>query len=130
VTRAGVVDPVVAPGLKKSSVADRILDSEDRQLDPLARPGVGRKDYPIRCVEAPDERSTALAQDARQPAVNPDLRVVIDDDLEHDCRTARFEGADCLGNSDRGPIPVETQLSGGPPTLERGGLDCLPSRVV
>ena len=112
VTRAGVVGPAVAPGLKKSSVADRTQmkfdgGSESGPLTPriaswirLARTRVGREDHPIRRVEALDERSAALAEDTRQPAVHPDLRVVVDDDLEHDRRAARLEGADSFRNRD------------------------------
>ena len=66
----------------------------------------------------------------RHLAVDPDLGVIVDDDLEHERRAGGVELADPLGNGDRDPVPVEAHAPVREPAHRVLGREPPPARVV
>ena len=60
--------------------------------------GVVGQQHAIGGVEAAGHLPARVAEPMRQLAVDPDLGVVVDHDLEHNARAGRIEVADPLGD--------------------------------
>ena len=71
-----------------------------------------------------------LAEHERQLAVDPDFRVVVDDDLEDDGRAGRVERADLLRDRHVDAVPAERESAMRASCLEALRLDHRPARVV
>jgi hypothetical protein len=119
-------DPDVVGG----RVRERAVDAEHGELELLPGLYAVREDHAIGGAVPLDHRAAALAERIVQIAVEPDLGVIVDHDLEHEGRAGRIERADALGDGDVDPIPVEGDSPGRAPPLERGRIEHLPARIV
>ena len=88
---------------------------------------VARQHDAVGRVEAADAPAAGVAERERQLAVDPDLGVVVDHDLEDDGRAGRVEVADPLGDRDVDPVPVEADAAVGEPQLRLARARALPA---
>ena len=94
---------------------DRPVDPEHGDLDALARASVVGEHHAVGRVEASDHRPAGVAELVGQHAVDPDLGVVVDRDLEHHRGAGGVELTEPLGNGHLDPIPVEAHAPVGEP---------------
>ena len=82
------------------------VDAQDGNLDFLARLCVAREYDAVGCVPARDDRTALLAENIAELAVDPDLGVIIQNDLENDGRALNFKIGDPLGDGHVQAIPI------------------------
>ena len=108
-------------------VGQRSVGSEDRKLDALTGFDVLADDQAIRGVESLDQMAASLPEHQRQPAVHPDLRVIVDHDFEDGCGAGRIERADPVRNRHVDAIPVEAEPAGRTTRFQTRGLNPQPA---
>src|SRR5262249_13040785 len=102
------------------------IRGEDCQLERLPGPGVAREDDAVWRVEPANQRTAGLPEHTGELSVDPDLCVVVDDDLEDRGRPGRVESAHPFRDGHADAIPTETQLACGTSRIERRRVDRLP----
>jgi hypothetical protein len=109
---------------------DRAVDAEDGDREAVAGPRVTREHDAVGGVEPADDRPAARAQRERQLAVDPDLGVVVDDDLEDGGHARRVQRADPARDLDVDAVPVERHAPVAEARHRLLGGEHAPRRVV
>jgi hypothetical protein len=91
---------------------------------------VAGEDDAARSVEAPHHAGPALAEDGGELPVDPDLGVVVHDDLQDQGAPGRGDRADALGHGEGQAVPGEAHLPVAATGLERRRVHPLPAAVV
>jgi len=99
-------------------------------LEAVAGPRVAGQKDAVGRVEAGHDLAAVQPERERHLAVDPDFRVVVDRDLEHDSRPGGIEGADTVGDRDVDAVPVEADAAGREPAHRVCRPEPLPPRLV
>ena len=76
------------------------------------------------------ESFPTLQSEARKFAIDPDLGVIVHDDLEDHRRAGGIERSEPIGDGDAGPVPAEAQPAVALARLELAGGQNLPGGVI
>src|SRR5262249_38572648 len=106
------------------------VQAEDSDLKSLPRLRVARQNDLIRSIPALGHLSAALSRDGRQSAVDPHLRVVVDDDFKRHRRAGHREARDLFRERNADAVPVEADLATGAARVEGSRIKRLPLRIV